>query len=195
MGSLRVGHDWATSLSLFTFMYWRRKWQLTSVFLPGESQGRGSLVGCRLWGRRVGHDWSDLAAAAAVPLRYIYVKKKNLSAIFFFQGINHVFIFKKLQHYRWIQLPLKPVTFLLMTKQQAKEQTRHSSEKLCSLQNLDRPTLLSASEQNKVALVNSVKKKISFPQSTPINIYIKIHRVILIRYNRRKIHFYINVCR
>ena len=34
------------------------------VFLPGESQGRGSLVGCRLWGRTVGHDWSDLAAAA-----------------------------------------------------------------------------------------------------------------------------------
>ena len=48
---LRVGHDWATSLSLFTFMYWRRKWQPTPVFLPGKSQGQGSLVGCRLWGR------------------------------------------------------------------------------------------------------------------------------------------------
>ena len=31
----------------FTFMHWRRKWQPT-VFLPGESQGRGSLVGCHL---------------------------------------------------------------------------------------------------------------------------------------------------
>ena len=51
MGSRRVGHDWATSLSLLTFMQWRRKWQPTLVFLPGESQGRGSLVGCRLWGR------------------------------------------------------------------------------------------------------------------------------------------------
>ena len=51
MGSLRVGHDWATSLSLFTFMHWRRKWQPTPMFLPGESQGWGSLVGCRLWGR------------------------------------------------------------------------------------------------------------------------------------------------
>ena len=50
MGSLRVGHDWATSLSLFTFTHWRRKWQPTPVFLPGESQGCGSLVGCRLWG-------------------------------------------------------------------------------------------------------------------------------------------------
>ena len=44
MGSRRVGHDWATSLSLFTFLHWRRKWQPTPVFLPGESQGWGSLV-------------------------------------------------------------------------------------------------------------------------------------------------------
>ena len=51
MGSRRVRHNWATSLSLFTFMHWRRKWQPTPVFLPGESQGLGSLVGCRLWGR------------------------------------------------------------------------------------------------------------------------------------------------
>ena len=51
MGSRRVGHDWATSLSLFTVMLWRRKWQPTPVFLPGESQGWGSLVGSRLWGR------------------------------------------------------------------------------------------------------------------------------------------------
>ena len=51
MGSLRVRHDWATSLSLFTFMHWRRKWQPTPVFLPGESQGPGSLVGCHLGGR------------------------------------------------------------------------------------------------------------------------------------------------
>ena len=51
MGSLGVGHDWATSISLFTFTHWRRKWQPTPGFLPGESQGRGSLVGCRLWDR------------------------------------------------------------------------------------------------------------------------------------------------
>ena len=51
IGSLRVRHDWATSLSPVTFIHWRRKWQPTPVFLPGESQGRGSLVGCRLWGR------------------------------------------------------------------------------------------------------------------------------------------------
>ena len=64
MRLLRVGHDWATSLSLFTFMHWRGKWQPTPVFFPGESQGRGSLVGCRLWGCTVGQDWHDLAAVA-----------------------------------------------------------------------------------------------------------------------------------
>ena len=50
MGSLRVRHDWATSLSLFTFMHWRRQWQPTPVFLPGKSHGLRSLVGFRLWG-------------------------------------------------------------------------------------------------------------------------------------------------
>ena len=48
MGSLRVGHNWATSVSLFTFMHWRRKWQPTPMFLPGVSQGRWSPVGCHL---------------------------------------------------------------------------------------------------------------------------------------------------
>ena len=50
-GVAKSQNDWATSLSLFTFLHWRRKWQPTPVFLPGESQGRGSLVGCHLWGR------------------------------------------------------------------------------------------------------------------------------------------------
>ena len=39
---LRIGHDWASSLSLFSFMHWKRKWQPTPVFLPGESQGWGA---------------------------------------------------------------------------------------------------------------------------------------------------------
>ena len=60
MGSLRVRHDRVTSFSLFTFMHWRRKWQSTPMFLPGESQGQGSLVGCRLWGR-TGLDKTEVA--------------------------------------------------------------------------------------------------------------------------------------
>ena len=63
-GLLRVGHDSVTSLSLFTFMHWRRKWQPTPVFLPGESQGWGSLVGCRLWG----HTESDTTEATQLSM-------------------------------------------------------------------------------------------------------------------------------
>ena len=68
MGSLRVGHDWGSSLSLFTFMHWRRKWQPTPVFLPGESQGRGSLVGCRLWGHTESDTTDTTSAEAAEQL-------------------------------------------------------------------------------------------------------------------------------
>ena len=45
-----------TRLSDFTFTFpfrhWRRKWQPTPGFLTGESQGQGSLVGCRPWGHK-----------------------------------------------------------------------------------------------------------------------------------------------
>ena len=69
MGWWRVGHDWVTSLSLFTFMHWRRKWQPTPVFLPGEFHERepGGLLS--MGSHRVGHDWCDLAAAAVVTTR------------------------------------------------------------------------------------------------------------------------------
>ena len=55
IGLLRVRHDQVTS-----FMHWKRKWQPTPVILPGESQGRGSLVGCHLWGRT---DYGDMTEA------------------------------------------------------------------------------------------------------------------------------------
>ena len=57
MGSRGVGHNCATSLSLFTFMHWRRKWQPTPVFLPGESWGKGKPSGLpSLGSHRFGHD-------------------------------------------------------------------------------------------------------------------------------------------
>ena len=119
-GSLRVRHDWATSLSLFTFMCWRRKWHPTPVLLPGKSHGQRSLESCSPWDRwgsdtterlhfhfslsrfgegngnplqcscretpgtgepdglpsigshRVGHDWSDLAAAESRKLCFCF---------------------------------------------------------------------------------------------------------------------------
>ena len=70
MGSLRVRHDWVTSLSLSTFMHWRRKWQPTPVFLPGEFQGQGSLVGCCLWGRTE----SDTTEATWQQQQHLFVK-------------------------------------------------------------------------------------------------------------------------
>ena len=73
-----------TRLSIFTFTFHfhalEKEWQPTPELLPEESQGQGSLVGCRLWGcTESGHDWSDLAAAAAaatsVPWLYLLKKK------------------------------------------------------------------------------------------------------------------------
>ena len=71
MSSLRVGHDWGTSLSLFTFMHCRRKWLTHSGVLAWRSLGTGEPGGLPSVGsRRVGHDWSDSAAAAAVGLEW-----------------------------------------------------------------------------------------------------------------------------
>ena len=78
MGSLRVGHDWVASLSLFTFMHWRRKWQPTPVFLPGESQGRGSL-----WAAVYGVAQSRTrlrrlsSSNICKSINVIHIKKKN----------------------------------------------------------------------------------------------------------------------
>ena len=43
-------------------------WQPTLVFLPGASQGQGSPMGCRLWGRTES-DMTEATAAAATPLQ------------------------------------------------------------------------------------------------------------------------------
>ena len=97
MGSLRVRHDWATSLSLFTFMHWRRKWQPTPVFLPGEFQGWGEPGGLPSMGsHRVGHDWSDLAASSStstcdVPTIYwvFFFISWRLITLQYFSGFCH----------------------------------------------------------------------------------------------------------
>ena len=65
IGSWRVRHDWETSLSLFTFMHWRKKWQPTPVFLPGESQGQRSLWAAVYGVAQSRTRLTNLAAAAA----------------------------------------------------------------------------------------------------------------------------------
>ena len=99
MGSLGVGHDWATSFSFFTFMHWRRKWQPTQCSCledprDGEPGGLPSMES-----HRVGHDWSDSAAAAADQL-YINVffhKNKTLKR----DTVSTLFISSHLFSVRW----------------------------------------------------------------------------------------------
>ena len=85
MGSRRIGHDWATSLSLFTSMHWRRKWQPTPVFLPGESQGWWSLVSCHLWGAQ-SRTWlkqlSNSSRHYTIPHSIIHLLSPNFCSLF-----------------------------------------------------------------------------------------------------------------
>ena len=88
MGSWRVRLDWAISLSLFTFMHWRRKWQATPVFLPGKSQRRehGGLPS--VGSHRVGHNWRDLAAVASCPQSFPASESFEMSQLFASGGQN-----------------------------------------------------------------------------------------------------------
>ena len=106
MGSLKVGHDWASSLSLFTFMYWRRKWQPTPSVLAWRIPGTGVSGGLLSMGSHsVGQDWSDLAAAAvaaAAALSNQYLEQIK-------SGSHHVFRQQSLEN----NLVLPPVCIFL----------------------------------------------------------------------------------
>ena len=87
MGLRRLGHDRVTSLCLFTFMDWRRKWQPTPVSLPGESQGRQSLVGCCLWGRTE----SDMTEATQQQQQQLCYRPHLIYLLFwFFIHVKHI---------------------------------------------------------------------------------------------------------
>ena len=93
-GPLRVRHDWATSLSLFTFMHWRRKWQPTPVFLPGESQG-GEAWWAAVYG--VAQSWTrlnGLSSSSSSSRGYMRVSvpphsHQHLAQFFFFFNFSH----------------------------------------------------------------------------------------------------------
>ena len=87
MGSLRVGQDWATSFSLFTFMHWRRKWQPTPVFLPGEFQGGGAwwaaiygVAQSRTWLKRLSSSRAHLEMWKAEEDHGIWGAAKSLQS-------------------------------------------------------------------------------------------------------------------
>ena len=69
-----------TQLSNFIFTHWRKKWQPTPVFLPGESQGRQSLVGCHLWGHTES-DTTEVAWQQQGNLNTVDRLVKNLSLL------------------------------------------------------------------------------------------------------------------
>ena len=99
-GSLRVRHDWATSLSLFTFIHWRRKWQPTPVFLPGESQGwePGGLpsMGLQSWTRLTWRSSSsDWTTATALAYQHIFnhlLIEGHLTCFLFLAILNKIAI-------------------------------------------------------------------------------------------------------
>ena len=97
MGSLRVRQNWATSLSLFTSMHWRRKWQPTPVFMPGESQGWWEPGGLPTMGlHRIGHNWSDLAAAAVLQCMNKPVWVLCISMGPWVKGLHHQVLYHKI---------------------------------------------------------------------------------------------------
>ena len=63
--------NFSTELNLSGLKDWRRQWHPIPVFLPGKSQRRGSLLGCRVWGPQSGHDWSDLAVAVVAASKIV----------------------------------------------------------------------------------------------------------------------------
>ena len=111
MGSLIVGHDWATSLSLFTFMHWRRKWQPTPVLLPGESQGQGSVVAavCGITQSRTRLKWlsSSSSLYSVCPL-IDYSRRSNQSILkeispeYSLEGLMLKLKFQYFGHLMWI---------------------------------------------------------------------------------------------
>ena len=69
-----VGDDWATSLSLFSFHALEKEMASHSSVLAWRTPGMGEPAGLLSVGlHRVGHDWSHLAAAAAVDMKWHFL--------------------------------------------------------------------------------------------------------------------------
>ena len=104
MGLRRVGHDRVASLSRFTFMHWRRKWQPTPVFLPGESRGQRSLGGCCLWGCTE----SDMTDATQQQQQQIAIQCTLLAPSNLFKSFHWNFPLDA------TTLPISPALFILL---------------------------------------------------------------------------------
>ena len=78
---------------------WRRKWQPTPLFLPGEFHGQGSLAGYSPWGGRLGRDWatdtltsqSDSGIGwAPNPVWLVPLEERGLWTQTYLQGEHHI---------------------------------------------------------------------------------------------------------
>ena len=90
MGSLRVGHDWVTSLSLFIFMHWRRKWQPTPVFLPGEYQA-GRAWWAAVYGvtqSRTWLKWLSSSSSNFLTIEICLLSNQSMESLFHHSNIN-----------------------------------------------------------------------------------------------------------
>ena len=67
-----------TDVCMYIYTFWRRKWQPTPVFLPGESQGQRSLVGCHL---RVAQSQTRLKRLSSSSIYTFTAGQRNLSGL------------------------------------------------------------------------------------------------------------------
>ena len=82
-------------------MHWRRKWQPTPVFLPGESQGQRSLVGCHPWGRTE-LDTTEVTYSGSSSIPVVKVLDKHLEvdfALMFWDWVRETIYL--LSSYKW----------------------------------------------------------------------------------------------
>ena len=71
-------------------------WQPTPAFLPGESQGRGSLAGCRLWGRTeldttLSSSSSNSSSSLSFQLRDMVETSAHIPAVYLKSVRDHMY--------------------------------------------------------------------------------------------------------
>ena len=113
-GSHRVGHDWR-DLAAAAAAAWRRTWQPTLVFLPGESRGQRSLVGYSLWGCKESDmtEWLTLSLSESDHLllaaSWVMVRENSI--------VSYIFLFWKLRRLSWLLLDFMLLLFLTQQPQ------------------------------------------------------------------------------
>ena len=119
MGSLRVRHDWVTSLSLFTFHALEKETATHSSVLAWRIPGMREPGGLPSMGlHRVGHNWSDLAAAAACQVQpYKDPARSSQSKNLCIEGYENLFQWESIAQKSLAKLKLNSLQCNLQVKQ------------------------------------------------------------------------------